>query len=119
MCDKQPNWSRKEPDKWEQMVFNNDFLKEQELLYGNLHCEYCGKQNLKIYEWCEKINLKDVATADHFYPKSLYDKLKQNKNNLIVSCYMCNNNKSDKIWEIGEIKYPLNLDKIQNLNHIL
>ncbi len=47
-----------------------------------------------------------MATADHFYPVSKYPNLKKNPRNLLVSCYSCNNQKKDKIWDKSKIKYP-------------
>lgn len=118
MCEKEPNWAKKDVDKWEQLIFNFNFLKKQNALYGDLHCEYCGKKNLKIYEWCEKVDLTNVATVDHFYPKSKYDNLKMDVNNFIISCYKCNNNKKDEIWDVNKIKYPINETKISYLKDI-
>ena len=119
-CKKEePFWAKKNIDKWLQLKFNIKFLKKVKKKNKTLHCEYCGKENLKIYEWCEKANLKDVATVDHFYPKSKYEHLKQVENNFIISCYKCNNKKKDKLWETEEIKYPINNIKIKKLKHII
>jgi 5-methylcytosine-specific restriction endonuclease McrA len=119
MCEKNPKWRLNNQEKWEQMQFNIGFLKKMETIYGTLNCEYCGKPNLKIYEWCEKINNNDVATADHFYPKSKYNNLKMEEKNMIVSCYSCNNNKKDGVCSVETIKHPLNPNKIKEINTII
>ena len=72
MCKKEPFWAKKNTEKWEQLKFNISFLKKINKKEGSLHCEYCGKEDLKVYDWCEKVKLSDVATVDHFYPKSKY-----------------------------------------------
>lgn len=118
-CEGEPFWARKKRDQWEQLKFNSEFLKESLEKNGELHCEYCGKDNLTIYEWCEKVNFNDVATVDHFYPKSRYENLKKDKNNLIVSCYGCNNKKKDSVWGIEKIKHPMDLDKIKKIKKIV
>jgi 5-methylcytosine-specific restriction endonuclease McrA len=115
MCNKEPFWAKKNEERWLQLKFNIDFLKKTKLEYGQLHCEYCGKTDLIIYDWCEKLNINDVATVDHFYPKSKYNDLKMDENNFIISCYSCNSQKKDKIWPKESVKYPLNVDKINNL----
>jgi 5-methylcytosine-specific restriction endonuclease McrA len=101
---KKPWWAKKDEKKWEQLVFNYEFLKEVEEEKGSLHCEYCGKRPLRVYRWDEKIG-KDVATADHFLPKSQYPELAKDKTNLVVSCSSCNSNKGDKIIKETEIKF--------------
>jgi 5-methylcytosine-specific restriction endonuclease McrA len=102
---KKPWWAKKNPERWEQLEFNFLFLKEVEKQLGRLHCEYCGQKNLVIYEFHEKVNNKDVATADHFYPKSKYPELAKVKSNMIVSCHDCNSNKKDDVISEEEIKY--------------
>mgnify|MGYP003675195810 CR=1 FL=1 len=77
MCKERPFWAKKNEEKWLQLEFNINFLKQTKKEFKNLHCEYCGKKNLKVYGWCEKVDTKDVATVDHFYPKSKYDNLKK------------------------------------------
>jgi len=94
-------------------------LKKINKKEGSLHCEYCGKDDLKVYDWCEKVKLSDVATVDHFYPKSKYKELKKNEKNFIISCYKCNNKKRDKLWEIEKIKFPLNNSKVEELKTII
>lgn len=110
MCKKEPNWSKNNLNKWSQLKFNISFLREEEDKYSKLFCEYCGTP-LRIYDWCEKTNINDVATVDHFLPKSKYDHLKTNGVNLVISCHSCNNKKKDEIWSTNRIKYPLNKDK--------
>lgn len=115
MCSKEPFWAKKNLERWLQLKFNIEFLKKTKLEHGELHCEYCGKKDLVIYEWCEKTNNDNVATVDHFYPKSKYEDLKMNEDNFVVSCYSCNSQKEDKIWPKENIKYPFKKDKIINL----
>tara|TARA_R110002153_G_C13308768_1_gene496245 strand:+ start:2387 stop:2746 length:360 start_codon:yes stop_codon:yes gene_type:complete len=119
MCKERPFWAKKNEEKWLQLEFNINFLKQTKKEFKNLHCEYCGKKNLKVYGWCEKVDTKDVATVDHFYPKSKYDNLKKNKDNFVVSCYSCNNIKKDNLWEIVKIKYPINNNKITKIKNII
>jgi 5-methylcytosine-specific restriction endonuclease McrA len=59
-----------------------------------------------------------VATVDHFYPKSKYKDLKKNKDNLVISCYDCNNKKKDVLWDVEKIKHPINKDKVSNIKKI-
>jgi 5-methylcytosine-specific restriction endonuclease McrA len=119
MCKKEPFWAKKNGERWSQLQFNLKFLREQKLKYGDIHCEYCGKKDLIIYDWCENTNLIDVATVDHFYPKSKYDSLKQEEKNFVIACYSCNSNKKDDMWDFMEIKYPLNNEKIEELKAII
>lgn len=119
MCEKKPLWAKNNEEKWLQLKFNIDFLKKIKKENGELHCEYCGKENLKIYEWCEKLKTENVATVDHFYPKSKFNDLKRDEKNFVVSCYGCNSNKKDSIWSINEIKYPINKNKLVELKTII
>lgn len=118
MCNEKPFWAKKNRDKWLQLRFNIDFLKKAEIEYGGLHCEYCGKKNLIVYEWCEKTNKDDVATVDHFYPKSKYENFRMEEKNFVISCHDCNNKKKDDIWSVEKIKFPLNKERINNLIYI-
>lgn len=118
-CVGEPFWAKKGVERWEQLKFNLKFLRKTQAENGELHCEYCGKENLVIYDWCERPKFRDVATVDHFYPKSKYQDLKQEEKNLVVSCYSCNNKKKDMLWEIEKIKHPLNDDKIKKLKDIV
>ena len=102
---KKPWWAKKNEEKWEQLLFNYNLLTEIKKKNGELHCEYCGKPELKIYKWYERLNKKDVATVDHFLPKSQYPDLAKEPTNLIVCCDSCNNKKGDKLWEESTIKY--------------
>jgi DNA-directed RNA polymerase subunit RPC12/RpoP len=119
MCEKKPFWAKKENEKWSQLQFNLNFLREQKSMYGEINCEYCGKENLKIYDWCEPTNHNDVATVDHFYPKSKFEELKKDKKNFVVSCYSCNSKKRDNLWDYQEIRFPLNREKIEELKAII
>lgn len=118
MCKNEPFWARKNKDRWLQLKFNIDFLRKTKLKYGVLHCEYCGKKDLIVYDWCEKTNTSDVATVDHFYPKSKYSDLKMEENNFVISCHDCNSEKKDKLWPKEKIKYPLNEEKLNNLVYL-
>ena len=119
MCKKEPFWAKNNEDRWLQLNFNINFLKKIKESNDTLHCEYCGKQNLKIYEWCEKTNLHDVATVDHFLPKSRYEELKTNETNLLVACYNCNSRKKNDIWDVSSVKYPIFNDRISHLNKVI
>jgi 5-methylcytosine-specific restriction endonuclease McrA len=118
MCKNEPFWAKKNEDRWLQLKFNIDFLKKAKLKYGELHCEYCGKKDLIVYDWCQKTNTNDVATVDHFYPKSKYDDLKMEENNFIISCHSCNNEKKDKLWPKDKIKFPLTEEKLEKLVYL-
>jgi 5-methylcytosine-specific restriction endonuclease McrA len=118
MCKKEPFWAKKDVEKWSQLQFNLKYLRKQKIEHGDIHCEYCGKENLKIYDWCERVNHNDVATVDHFYPKSKYEDLKKDEKNFIIACYSCNSKKKDNLWETNKIKFPLEENKIKQLQKI-
>jgi len=88
------------PPKERRMIIsksNQKFLKEKEK-EGELRCEYCNSGPLKVYEFSEKFNKVDGATADHKIPISkggpVFD-----HTNLAVCCYKCNNEKEDMNYE--------------------
>ncbi len=114
-----PFWAKKSPEKWEQLKFNTEFLKKVLREEQELKCEYCGKEDLIIYEWCQKVNPNNVATIDHFYPKSKYEDLKRNEDNLVVSCHGCNTKKKDILWDFDKLKFPIKENKIDLLKNIL
>tara|TARA_R110001592_G_scaffold104103_3_gene293014 strand:- start:5784 stop:6149 length:366 start_codon:yes stop_codon:yes gene_type:complete len=114
-----PFWAKKSPEKWEQLKFNTEFLKKVLREEQELKCEYCGKEDLIIYEWCQKVNPNNVATIDHFYPKSKYEDLKRNGDNLVVSCHGCNTKKKDILWDFDKLKFPIKENKIDLLKNIL
>lgn len=114
-----PSWGKKNPEKWERLKFNRDYLKKLEKKHGNLHCEYCGLPDLVIYEWYEKPNRSNMATVDHFYPKSKFESLTLNEDNFIVSCDPCNSKKSDTLWDLEKIEYPLCESKLEKLNSLM
>lgn len=118
ICKEEPFWAKKDTEKWSQLKFNLNFLRKKELEHNKLHCEYCGKDNLRIYDWCERVKHNDVATVDHFYPKSKFSDLKKEEKNFVISCHSCNNKKKDKLWETKEIKFPLEENKIIQLEKI-
>ena len=83
---------------------NQKFLKQKEK-EGELRCEYCNNGPLRVYDFSEKFNKIDGATADHKVPISkggpIFD-----HDNLVVCCYKCNNEKEDMNYEdwINKIK---------------
>lgn len=106
------NWHLSDPEGWEQLQFNQKFLRDVLEKHGELHCEYCGEPNLVLKEWNQVRKFGDlIATADHFIPKSL-DKLKYSHdiNNLVVCCEECNRRKADKIWDEETLKYKYGKD---------
>ena len=115
---KVPSWGKKDPQKWERLVFNRNYLKKIEEENGGLHCEYCGTPNLIVYEWYETPNRINMATVDHFYPKSKYEELTLNEDNFIVACDPCNSKKSDDLWDLDRIKYPIYENKINTLTKL-
>lgn len=110
-----PSWAYGKEERWNQLEFNKNFLRKVENECGTLFCEYCGKGDLVIYEWWEKSNHTIMATVDHFYPVSKFNKLKQNEKNFIVSCVVCNTKKKDDIWDVESIKHPRNNEIISTL----
>ena len=85
---------------FEQLLFNTYFLRRMKSKYGNLHCVYCGRKNLRIYHWREFAgDRKNMATADHFIPKSVSPDLAKDEGNLRVACQKCNNDKKSHNWE--------------------
>lgn len=91
--------------RFEQLLFNTYFLRRMKSKYGSLHCVYCGRKNLKIYHWNEYAgNRKNMATADHFIPKSINPEIfAMDEENLKVACFSCNTNKKNYYWDE---KYP-------------
>lgn len=90
-------------DRWEnvesQSIFNMNYLKNMRENYNILHCAYCNKKPLRIYEFHEK-GKDDMATTDHILPRSSYPELSKELTNLTVACRKCNGKKSSKIQEI-------------------
>ena len=86
-----------------QAQFNMDFLKKEKSRVGNLCCAYCSKENLVIYEFNDPVKLNsNMATADHFWPKSKYGH-DINVRNLVVSCFKCNIDKADKTYPVESL----------------
>lgn len=102
------NFKKPKNNGFKQMLFNTKFLQHISLTHGELHCEYCGLENLRLYHWkFDKIkNKSDMATVDHFLPKSQFPELARDFNNLKVCCYKCNQDKKDDIWDKTTLKYP-------------
>ena len=97
----------KKVNKFKQMLFNTKFIQHMIKTHGELHCEYCGKPNLRLYHWKsdEVKDHRDMATADHFLPKSIYPELAKDYTNLKVCCDQCNQDKKDDIWDESTLKY--------------
>ena len=97
---------------YDQMKFNTDWLKLMESKYGKLKCEYCGKPNLKIYEWYEDNDIRIMATTDHFHPQKSHPQLQKETKNFVVACHSCNNNKKAKPGNKSAIKFPYPEERI-------
>ena len=80
------------------MGFNAN-KREKILEKTNGKCFYCNK-NLRANHFVAKEEvIKKLMTVDHIHPKS---KNGSNKlDNLIPSCYKCNQNKADKILDFA------------------
>ena len=91
--------------RFKQLIFNTNFLDKMLLKHGSLKCVYCGKPNLVIYHWeDENKRLANMATCDHFNPKSNGGKA-YDENNCVVSCYKCNTKKRSKMFSIRMLRY--------------
>ena len=90
---------------YEKVKLHTEFLNEMLAKYGELHCEYCGKQNLKIFHFRDKPNYSIIATTDHFYAASTTPHLAKEKSNFRVCCAKCNNKKGIDVWEC-KFPYP-------------
>jgi len=108
-----PTWISEHPDQWKRLNFNDQFMNYMLDQFGELHCEYCSKPNLKIFKWYEEQDKKTICTTDHFYPKGSYPHLAEDSSNLIISCFKCNNNKGEKIYDENRIAYIYD-DKIRS-----
>lgn len=116
-----PNWElnklKSNPEKYEKfrVTLNNlKFLKDKLKENGKLSCEYCGKEDLVIYDFSipsaidvlenpnmrfnTKFNPVDGATCDHKIPQSKGGN-KFDYSNLSVSCYRCNRKKGNMNYE--------------------
>lgn len=101
-----------------QLVFNTKFIRSIEEKHGELHCELCGKKNLVLYYWWQDNNRDDMATADHFFPKSLdKERLSFEKRNIVVACNGCNSNKKAEVHPISTIEHPYP-DTLRNLKEL-
>lgn len=103
----------KDPKRYEQMIFNISFLKKMRKKHKRLHCVYCNKKNLKIYEFHEHAKRSNMATADHYLPRSLYPELALDETNLRVCCDSCNNKKGQELWYE---KFPYK--QLKNKKHV-
>lgn len=72
----------------ENIQYSNNYLIYKEQLVKDFRdlCGYCGKNRNYFF---------DNFQIDHFRPKSKYPDLKNDYNNLVLSCPICNRNKSD------------------------
>lgn len=61
--------------------YKDDLVKD----FKNI-CGYCGKNRKFFY---------DKFEIDHFIPQKKYPQFKNNYNNLVLSCQICNRHKSD------------------------
>jgi 5-methylcytosine-specific restriction endonuclease McrA len=105
---KDESWFYTNHKKGQQLLFNLKFLESIKEIHGELHCEFCGKQKLKIYKWYQRHkDSKIMATADHFFPKS-YDKdnLSFDITNMVVACDDCNNKKGKDFWPLESVRFP-------------
>ena len=101
-----------------QLLFNTQFLEGIQKTYKELHCEFCGKAHLRIYKWFENKRIDDMATADHFFPKSHdKEKLSFEIKNLVVACEKCNNKKGSQLWQLDSLRFPYQ-QTIENLKQI-
>src|ERR1700752_1187876 len=83
---------------------NNNIKKVKKVIYrdnirkyGSLTCYYCKRNHINRGGNCKKNEEFNMATIDHKRPIS--KKCKNNRNNLIVSCYICNQLKGNKLYE--------------------
>jgi hypothetical protein len=113
---KNPNSARVPRLEQLRVTMNNlQFLKNMEKERGKLHCEYCGKGPLVIYDinpdeltpekldnpnyrFNTKFNPNNGATCDHKQPQSKGGD-KFNYSNLAVACEPCNKRKGNMDWE--------------------
>ena len=72
----------------ENIQSSNNYLIYKEQLVKDFRdlCGYCGKNRNYFF---------DNFQIDHFRPKSKYPDLKNDYNNLVLSCPICNRNESD------------------------
>lgn len=82
----------------ENIQSSNNYLIYKEQLVKDFRdlCGYCGKNRNYFF---------DNFQIDHFRPKSKYPDLKNDYNNLVLSCPICNRNKSDD-WPTND-KYKI------------
>lgn len=87
--------------KW--LAYRDKFVLQVKKLNGELHCEYCGKEGLKITQ-----NNKHplCVTVDHIIPLAKNGDIKD-ITNFAIACTKCNNKKADKKMEI---KYPYKIN---------
>ena len=100
-----PRWAHKYPERWDRLKLHYNFLKKVEDEHGTLWCEYCGLEGLVVYPWNKPPNRSDMATVDHFLPKSKYPDLANEETNFIVACSKCNESKKDDLWTEETVKF--------------
>lgn len=101
-----PRWAHYQKERWDRLVLHYKFLENIKKEHNSLWCEYCGKDELVLYKWDEKRDKNNMATVDHFLPKSKYPTLANEEDNFVIACSNCNEKKKDDIWSEESIKYP-------------
>lgn len=82
----------------EYLDFRATILDDEKMLYGDLVCAYCGASGLNsvLSENPTKAEFRVLATIDHVVPISKGGG-KFDKDNVVVACYPCNQEKSNKL----------------------
>lgn len=104
---------------WKIKLFHHwNFLLKETLIHNGLICVYCGKSNLVIAPANFKIlDKSNMATVDHFHPISKEgDAL--DEDNMVVSCYKCNNKKDNNLWSIDTLKFITTKKKEYLINYL-
>ena len=83
----------------------DNYKKAKPFLIQDFHniCGYCGK--------CFDVTLTD-SQIDHFKPKSKFPELENDYQNLVLSCFTCNNKKRDD-WPSNSIDTNISLDGLK------
>jgi 5-methylcytosine-specific restriction endonuclease McrA len=86
------------------ILLSNNYLKYIRKKFGELHCEKCGLNNLRIKRVKTKAHNK-MATIDHWFPISKFENLQDKFANLRVMCVKCNTKKGNKIIKKEDLKF--------------
>lgn len=80
------------------------------LVIGKVYkCVYCGFRGVKTFGTSSVINL------DHFKPKSKFPELKKDPKNKVISCFVCNIIKNNKVSKtIEEAREHIEAKKLKN-----